>query len=817
MNAEWRRNVSGGAVSNASNPSASYSGPARQLSNGHESCQSASKPSNAQGLAAMKGSSKSASLDNVCHVSSLALSHPVHGRVEIARRMVANCLRHNAFDLSLGLIICLDVIFNVADIDARAVDESPPMWADIGGKTCLAVYTVEFLLHIFVSGWVLFRNPWSVVDFCIIFSGMLEVILTAGGISAKEFALLRLLRLLRMLRLMKLCRHHRWLTELKKLVLMMASCVRTLFWSFLFCFIVMSAWSMAAVELINPVVQQMAADGAFGDCRTCRSALTSVMRANLTLFQTLFWSFLFCFIVMSAWSMAAVELINPVVQQMAADGAFGDCRTCRSALTSVMRANLTMFQTIIAGDSWGDLAVPVIAAHPWTAIIFIGSLLTLVFGVLNLIVAVVIDTYAEHRQKDVINLAQELDADAEEDRRFLQKIFDQIDEDGSGELSLDEVLLAAKTHPEFKSRLRVMDIDEKDLVQMFEMIDGDGSGFVDPEEFINALNRWAEHSKTAARFVKYQMMRSIVQQAELHQLVVSKLDSLEKRLDTEALDVPVTEDGDETTDTLTVREEKLITVVADEFPLAEQFHVGGSGELAEGNEVKGSESEEPAKPRGIGRSCSLKKLGSGGYGPDFFMGNSSNNNNNNNRQRRMDFGFPHESGVGKWPKWPGGKESTLEPEPEQSLKTAIAAAILVLKESLMEAAEDAMTEFLPAAELTLRKAMPKSSVSSGSFEKMSLRQSVAALAICPLNRAVAPLLGPRDPQSTFAVCVNSDPSTPPSPPSACRVSDNSNSNSNSNNNDNNNNNNIKEQLCVQEDPPLDGREQHPASNDFFQI
>ncbi|CAE8677716.1 unnamed protein product [Polarella glacialis] len=652
MNAEWRRNVSGGAVSNASNPSASYSGPARQLSNGHESCQSASKPSNAQGLAAMKGSSKSASLDNVCHVSSLALSHPVHGRVEIARRMVANCLRHNAFDLSLGLIICLDVIFNVADIDARAVDESPPMWADIGGKTCLAVYTVEFLLHIFVSGWVLFRNPWSVVDFCIIFSGMLEVILTAGGISAKEFALLRLLRLLRMLRLMKLCRHHRWLTELKKLVLMMASCVRTLFWSFLFCFIVMSAWSMAAVELINPVVQQMAADGAFGDCRTCRSALTSVMRANLTLFQT-----------------------------------------------------------IIAGDSWGDLAVPVIEAHPWTAIIFIGSLLTLVFGVLNLIVAVVIDTYAEHRQKDVINLAQELDADAEEDRRFLQKIFDQIDEDGSGELNLDEVLLAAKTNPEFKSRLRVMDIDEGDLVQMFEMLDGDGSGSV---EFINA------------RFAKYQMMRSIVQHAELHQQVVSKLDNLEKRLNSEA--------------SFNLREEKLITVVVDESPLAEEFQVGGSGELAEGKEVEGFESEEPATPGGIGRSCSFKKPRSGGCGPDFFLG----------RQRQTGFYFPHESGVGKWPKWPGGKDSTLEPEPEQSLKTAIAAAILVLKESLM--AEAAMTDSFLADELILRQAMPKSSGSSGGFEKMSFRQYVAALAIgckavgaAPLNRAVPPLLGPRGP------------------------------------------------------------------------
>ncbi|CAE8590752.1 unnamed protein product [Polarella glacialis] len=734
MNADWRRSVSHAAVSNASNPSASYSEPGRELSNGLESCQSGSKPSNGQApVVKIKSGSESVSSGNVRH-----------GRVEIVRRMVGKCLRHNSFDLSLGLIICLDVIFNVADIDARAVGRSPPMWADIGAKTCLAAYTMEFLLNIFVSGWARFRNPWSVVDFCIIFSGMSEAILTSYGISAKELALLRLLRLLRILRLMRLCRHHRWLTELKTLVMMMASCVRTLFWSFLFCFIVMSAWSMAAVELINPVVQQMAADGAFGDCRTCRSSLTSVMRANLTLFQT-----------------------------------------------------------IIAGDSWGDLAVPVIEAHPWTAIIFIGSLLTLVFGVLNLIVAVVIDTYAERRQKDVINLAKEMDAEAAEDRRFLHKIFHQIDEDGSGELNLDEVLLAAKGNREFKSRLRVMDIDEQDLVQMFEMIDGDGSGYVDAEEFITALNRWANHSKTAARFAKYQMMRSIVQHAELHQQVVFKLDSLEKRLHQQmfsplekswTIDALAPVDSDETIDTFNLREEKLITVVVDESPLAEEFQVGGSGGLAEGKDVEGFESEEPATP-------------------DFFLG----------QQRQTGFGFPHESAVGKWPKWPGGKGSTLKPEPEQSLKTAIAAAILVLKESLMAAAEAVMTDSFLAADLTLKKAMPKSSGSSGTFEKMSLRQSGAALAIrgkavgaAPLNRAVPPLLG-SGPQSTFAVYVSSESSMPPSPPSACRVSSNSNNSnsSNDNNNDDDNNNmNIKEQLGVEEDPPLDGPEQHPASNEF---
>ena len=55
--------------------------------------------------------------------------------------------------------------------------------------------------------------------------------------------------------------------------------------------------------------------------------------------------------------------------------------------SKVMRANLLLFKTVIAGDSWGQVAVPVIEYSPATAIIFCGSLMTLVFGVLNMIVA----------------------------------------------------------------------------------------------------------------------------------------------------------------------------------------------------------------------------------------------------------------------------------------------------------------------------------------------------------------------------------------------------------------------------------------------
>ena len=42
-------------------------------------------------------------------------------------------------------------------------------------------------------------------------------------------------------------------------------------------------------------------------------------------------------------------------------------------MSTVMDANLLLFQTVIAGDSWGKIAIPVIQRHPATAIIFVGA------------------------------------------------------------------------------------------------------------------------------------------------------------------------------------------------------------------------------------------------------------------------------------------------------------------------------------------------------------------------------------------------------------------------------------------------------------
>lgn len=47
-----------------------------------------------------------------------------------------------------------------------------------------------------------------------------------------------------------------------------------------------------------------------------------------------------------------------------------------------------------------------------------------------------------------------------QDKRSLAKLFARIDTDGSGQLTIDELIEGAQRDADLQSRLRVMDIDE---------------------------------------------------------------------------------------------------------------------------------------------------------------------------------------------------------------------------------------------------------------------------------------------------------------------------------------------------------------------
>eukprot|EP00931_Biecheleriopsis_adriatica_P017919 TRINITY_DN12698_c0_g1_i1.p1 TRINITY_DN12698_c0_g1~~TRINITY_DN12698_c0_g1_i1.p1 ORF type:complete len:621 (-),score=137.48 TRINITY_DN12698_c0_g1_i1:15-1877(-) len=373
-------------------------------------------------------------------------------------------------DAVIGIIAFTDVICMIVDIDSRAAGEEINSIVVSIAIVCSIVYYIDFAVRVFGFSTLMFTSFWGILDTVVILAATADYIAASSHVAV-DISMLRVLRILRIARLVRVVKQIRWLSELKKLILMMGSCTKTLLWSLVFCFMVMTIWSMLAVDLINPLMQEMVEEGEFADCLPCQRSMSSVMRANLLLFQT-----------------------------------------------------------IVAGDSWGLVAIPIIERYPLAAIIFCGAQLTLVFGVLNLIVAVIVDSAAEQRQKDVQRLAEEMELDAEDDVSFLKQVFTKIDKDGSGELDYEELVQGAMTVPEFAARLRVMDIDREDLGQFFNMLDDTHAGVIEPDRFISALSRWVFESKTATRFVKYMMMRNMRANSCFHEDVEAKLTHLTQAL-----------------------------------------------------------------------------------------------------------------------------------------------------------------------------------------------------------------------------------------------------------------------------------------------
>lgn len=134
--------------------------------------------------------------------------------------------------------------------------------------------------------------------------------------------------------------------------------------------------------------------------------------------------------------------------------------------------------------------------------------MTLVFGVLNLIVAVIVDTFMENRARDVNSIAKELTIEEIKEKKELNRIFKQIDLDGSGSVTYGELVNGARQIPEFAVVLRVLDIDNEDLYQLFRIIDEDGSGEINLQEFVDVMYRMRHtDSKTATKFVKHMVSR----------------------------------------------------------------------------------------------------------------------------------------------------------------------------------------------------------------------------------------------------------------------------------------------------------------------
>lgn len=195
--------------------------------------------------------------------------------------------------------------------------------------------------------------------------------------------------------------------------------------------------------------------------------------------RTMFWGFCTLMLLMIIMALVAVEVINPLNQRI-----FHDNEACAESFESVWNTVLMFFQTLAAGDSWGSCAVPIIKEFPASFLLFAGALICVQVGFLNLIMSVTLDRVAEARERNVSYRLHEKQKEINESRRKWFKLFEELDTDGSGELSLEEVVRGFDSLPDFHADLKLLGIEREDLPQLLHLMDEDGNNLLNIDELL---------------------------------------------------------------------------------------------------------------------------------------------------------------------------------------------------------------------------------------------------------------------------------------------------------------------------------------------
>jgi len=144
---------------------------------------------------------------------------------------------------------------------------------------------------------------------------------------------------------------------------------------------------------------------------------------------------------------------------------------------------------VITFDNWAtDIVRPMSEVSPITTWVMLAVITVCTFGVLNVIVAVMVERTLTIAKENRDIIGGVLEKTEKELLKSMAEDFFALDEDGSGELDFEEFKGLIRTE-HFSFKLRLLGIFEDEAEGLFDLMDADASGTVSPEEFIAGLQK----------------------------------------------------------------------------------------------------------------------------------------------------------------------------------------------------------------------------------------------------------------------------------------------------------------------------------------
>lgn len=275
-------------------------------------------------------------------------------------------------------------------------------------------YMIEIFLRLCVHRCYFFWNEewgWNIFDIIIVVLGVWELLLQMDQKHLSiNVTFLRISRVLRVAKILRIFKTFRFLQELQVMMSCVLGSMLSLLWA-------------------------------------CTFLLILLMISSLVLVQ----------------SMTNYRIDHPECQDTK------ECQDIRLWFGSVHSAMVSLFQCTTGGMDWGDVYSRVELAGGTTPLFFISYIIFFNFAFFNIITSIFVDKAMKLAKPDDECLAKERTIEERELTQRLGELFEDVDDDGNGVISVEEIKSASQKAKVFH-RFELLGITLRDVETFFSTL-----------------------------------------------------------------------------------------------------------------------------------------------------------------------------------------------------------------------------------------------------------------------------------------------------------------------------------------------------------
>jgi voltage-gated sodium channel len=194
-------------------------------------------------------------------------------------------------------------------------------------------------------------------------------------------------------------------------------------------------------------------------------------------------------VMITFWAVIGVVLIAPLSRQSSVVAHYDrwECEGCKDAWTTLWNAIVTLFGLLLFGEGYNSIVTPLLIEAPLTIVYFTLAVFTVIHGMVNLILAVIVDKAGQVHVEESKKVARELHKQHMEAMNKFVDAFAEIDADHNGVITFDDLQRGYDSHEDIKDLMNLNNIHRHDLRMIFDLIDHEGKKSVSLRHFAGEL------------------------------------------------------------------------------------------------------------------------------------------------------------------------------------------------------------------------------------------------------------------------------------------------------------------------------------------